>query len=134
LLDAPRERVFAAWTDPEQLAKWFHFNDEWRIAAAESDPRVGGRYKVSWHAPDGQLWHELGEYLEVTPPAKLVMTCRFDFPGFDEDETLLTVEFQERGHQTLLVVVQEGYREAEHRNNHQQGWPGFIDQLARHLK
>ncbi len=61
------------------------------------------------------------------------MTCRFDFPDFDENETLLTVEFHDRGKQTLLVIVQEGYRDATHRDNHQQGWPGFLDQLEKHL-
>ena len=133
LLDAPREAVFDAWTDPQQMAQWYHFNDEWKIVAVESDARVGGAYRVSWLAPDGQLWHELGEYREVTRPEKLVMTCRFDFPDFEEDETLLTVEFIRRGDQTLLVVVQEGYRDATHRDNHQNGWPGFLDQLAAHL-
>ena len=104
-----------------------------KSSAAESDARVGGQYRVSWKAPDGQLWHESGEYREITRPEKLVMTCRFDFPDFEEGETLLTIEFLSRGDQTLLVLVQEGYRHAQNRDNHQQGWPGFLDQLATHL-
>jgi uncharacterized protein YndB with AHSA1/START domain len=133
LFDVPRETVFEAWIAADQLAEWFHYNDEWQIVEAESDARVGGRYRVSWKAPDGQLWHESGEYLEITPPEKLVMTCQFDFPDFEEGETLLTVEFLRRGDQTLLVLVQEGYRKATNRDNHQQGWPGFLDQLSAHL-
>jgi uncharacterized protein YndB with AHSA1/START domain len=130
LLDAPREKVFRAWTDRGQLLQWYHFNDDWQIVDIEADVRVGGSYKVSWRAPDGAMWYELGEYRAIDPPRRLVKTCRFDFPGFDENETLLTVEFLERGAQTLVVVVQEGYRHAEHRDNHQRGWPGFLDQLA----
>jgi uncharacterized protein YndB with AHSA1/START domain len=133
LFDAPRGDVFRAWTERDQLLKWYHFNDDWKIVDIEADVRVGGSYKVSWRAPDGGMWYELGEYREIDPPCRLVKTCRFDFPGFDENETLLTVEFIERGRQTLVVVVQEGYRHAENRDNHQNGWPGFLDQLAGHL-
>lgn len=129
LLDAPRERVFRAWTEPEQLRRWFHFNDEWQIVELQADVRAGGQYRVDWRAPDGRIWSELGEYREVVPPEKLVHTCRFEFPDFDEAETLVTVEFLERGQQTLLIITQQGYRHAVHRDNHQQGWPGFVDQL-----
>ena len=133
LLDAPADQIFEAWTNPDHMAQWYHFNDEWKIVRVESDARVGGRYRVSWQAPDGKLWHELGEYRVIDPPRKLVMTCSFDFPDFQENETLLSVELTQRGEQTLLVIVQEGYRHQENRDNHQQGWPGFLDQLAGYL-
>jgi uncharacterized protein YndB with AHSA1/START domain len=79
------------------------------------------------------MWYELGEYREITPPKRLVKTCRFDFPDLDEDETLLTIEFHERGAKTLVIIVQEGYRHAQTRDNHQQGWPAFLDQLDAEL-
>ena len=132
--DAPRESVFRAWTERDQLRRWYHFNDDWQIAEVEVDVRVGGKYRISWKAPDGQMWYELGEYREIAPPERLVKTCRFEFPGLDEDETLLTIEFFERGSRTLVVITQEGYRHAETRDNHQQGWPSFLDQLARQLE
>lgn len=133
LLDAPRDAVFRAWIDADQLAQWFHFSDEWQIVDVASDARVGGSYRVTWKAPDGQLWRESGQYLEMVRPEKLVMTCEFAFPGVDENETLLTVEFLERGNQTLLVIVQEGYRHVTNRDNHQQGWPAFVDYLSQFL-
>lgn len=133
LFDAPREAVFRAWTERDQLLRWYHFNDDWQIADIQADVRPGGSYRVSWKAPDGTMWHEFGEYREVDPPRRLVKTCNFEFPGFEENETLLTVEFHERGHQTLVVIVQQGYKSADNRDNHQQGWPGFLDQLATHL-
>ncbi len=134
LFDAPREAVFRAWTERDQLLRWYHFNDDWKIADIEIDCRVGGAYRVSWRAPDGQMWYELGEYREIVPPARLVKTCRFEFPGLDENETLLTIEFHERGAATLVVIMQEGYRHADTRDNHQNGWPGFLDQLERLLE
>ena len=132
--DAPRDVVYRAWTDRNELGQWYHFNDDWKIVEVEADVRVGGKFLVGWRAPDGQLWYERGEYQEVTPLERLVHTCRFDFPDFDEDETLLTVEFREQDGGTLLILVQEGYKHAEHRDGHQQGWPGFLDQLVRHLR
>jgi uncharacterized protein YndB with AHSA1/START domain len=134
LFDAPREKVFRAWTERDQLLCWYHFNDDWQIAEIVADVRVGGKYRVTWKAPDGSRWVEYGEYREIDPPKRLVKTCSFDFPDFDEDETLLTIEFHERGQQTLVVLVHEGYRDAAHRDNHREGWPGYLDQLAAHLK
>jgi uncharacterized protein YndB with AHSA1/START domain len=133
LFDAPREAAFRAWTERDALLSWYHFNDDWKIADIEADVRVGGSYRVSWQAPDGRMWYEFGQYREIDPPHRLVKTCNFDFPGFDENETLLTVEFHQRGAGTLVVLVQEGYQSAENRDNHQNGWPGFFDQLAAHL-
>src|SRR5262249_40950811 len=104
-----------------------------RIELVEVDHRPGGKYRIGWKAPDGRMWYELGEYREIRPPERLVYTCRFDFPDFEEDETLVTVEFQDRGQRTNVILVQEGYRSAEHRDQHQQGWPGFLDQLAKCL-
>jgi uncharacterized protein YndB with AHSA1/START domain len=133
LFDAPREAVFRAWSEHDQLAEWYHFNEEWKIEVVDIDFRVGGRYRIGWKAPDGKMWYELGEYREIRPPQRIVKTCLFEFPDFEENETLITLEFHERGKQTLLVLLHEGYRTAEHRDQHQQGWPGFLDQLEKLL-
>src|SRR5260370_42228165 len=104
LLDHSRERVFRAWTEREHLEQWFHFSEEWTIAVVEIDLRVGGSYRIGWKAPDGRMWYELGEYREIKPPERLVLTCRFDFPGIEPEATMLTGDFYERGTQKLLVV------------------------------
>jgi uncharacterized protein YndB with AHSA1/START domain len=135
VFDAPRDVMFRAWTDDQELRHWFHFNDEWKIEVVEVDLRVGGGYRIGWRAPDDKMWYELGEYREIRPPERLVHTCRFDFPDFDEGETLITVEFHEQGKdRTRLVMTHEGYRHAEHRDMHEQGWPGFLDQLDKRLR
>jgi uncharacterized protein YndB with AHSA1/START domain len=133
VFEAPCDVVYGAWTDPKELAQWFHFNEDWKIEVVEHDLRVGGSYRIGWLAPDGNMWYELGEYREIVPQKRLVRTCRFDFPDFDENETLLTVEFHAEGNRTRLVLIHEGYRHAEHRDMHQQGWPGFLDQLDKRL-
>ena len=134
IFDAPRESVFRAWTEAEQLAQWFHFTDDWKIEVVEIELRVGGGYRVGWRAPDGGMWYELAEFREIRPPERLVHTCRVDEPGSRGDETLVTIEFHEEAGRTRVVLVQEGYHRAEQRDAHQRGWPGFLDQLENFLR
>ncbi len=134
VLDAPRDIVFRAWTEQHALKKWFHFNEEWEIVEVQVDLRVGGAYRVGWRAPDGNMWYEFGQYREIVPPERLVHTCSFDFPDFVEGETLVTVELEDLGGHTRLILLQEGYRDPAHRDAHEQGWPGFLDQLEKHLR
>ena len=72
-VDAPRERVFEAFTDPKQLAQW------WGPAGftnpvCEMDVRPGGRYRIVMRSPEGQDYPLVGEFFEVVKPSKLVMT------------------------------------------------------------
>ena len=71
---APRERVFQAWTKAEHLQRWFFpsLNGE-AVPHAEVDLRVGGRYRITMHTPDGGITAVVGgTYHEVHPPEKLV--------------------------------------------------------------
>jgi uncharacterized protein YndB with AHSA1/START domain len=72
-LNASPARVFAAWTNPEKLKRWFAPGASQTILA-ESDPRVGGRYRLVAKTPDGEEHDVSGIYREVVPNAKLVFT------------------------------------------------------------
>lgn len=133
LFDVPPDEVFRAWTEKDELKQWFHFADDWIIEQVDVDLRVGGQYRIGWKAPDGNMWYEFGEYREITPPKRIVQTCGFDFPGMPPEMTMLTIDFHARGNQTLVVLLQEGYQSAAMRDNHQQGWPSFLDNLAKLL-
>jgi uncharacterized protein YndB with AHSA1/START domain len=72
-LAAPRDRVFRAWTDADQLAQW------WGPAGftnpvSEVDLRPGGAYRIVMRAPDGREFPATGRYLEIEPPSRLVFT------------------------------------------------------------
>lgn len=73
LLPASPEKVFEAWSDPEGLAAWMCPAPDMRRASVEIDFRVGGRFQILMHGTD-QDYLQRGEYLEIEPPKRLVMT------------------------------------------------------------
>ena len=80
--DAPREEVFRAWTEPEVLRRWWAAQPTWESPLAETDVRVGGRYRLSMRDPVGGEEHTVGgEYVEVTPPERLVYTWTWEGSG-----------------------------------------------------
>lgn len=78
LYHASRERVFRAWTDPNQLKKWFAVAEGFTTPIADVDLRVGGRYRLGMKPPgeDGVLIVS-GVYQQILPPEKLVFTWRW---------------------------------------------------------
>ena len=124
----PRERVFRAWTEAEQVKKWFG-PKYCTCPEAELDLRVGGRYRFTLAEPDGK--HIMGgEYVEITPPDKLVFTMKWENASEDLPEMLVTVEFLPRGDGTEMVLTHERNPSTEVRDSHSQGWTSSFDCLA----
>ncbi|MEX2178203.1 MAG: SRPBCC domain-containing protein [Gemmatimonadaceae bacterium] len=127
-MPAPRERVFAAWTQTEDVRRW-SAPGPLNVAAAEIDLRVGGRYRIEMQEPGGARHCAVGEYREVKSPERLVYTWSWE----DDDSatgSLITVEFHERGKATEVVLRHEQLRDAASRANHLEGWNGSLDKLA----
>lgn len=76
LIDAPREKVWRCWTEPELLKQWF-VPKPWTIAAVDVDVRPGGASNITMRDPDGNEYPNPGVYLEVVPNEKLVFTDAF---------------------------------------------------------
>src|ERR1700761_4031172 len=76
MIDAPREKVFEAWTKPELLKQWFA-PKPWTTTVAEMDVRTGGSCLVTMRGPDGNEFPCHGVYLEVVPNEKIVFTDAF---------------------------------------------------------
>src|SRR5688500_147272 len=74
--DAPRERVWEAWTDPEQMKKWWGPKD-FTAPTVEIDLQEGGKYLNCMRSPDGQDFWSTGVYREIVPMEKLVITDSF---------------------------------------------------------
>ena len=72
-LDAPRDRVWRAWTDPRELAQWWGPHG-FTNPVAEADVRPGGSLRIVMRSPEGEEFPMSGEFLEVDPPARLVFT------------------------------------------------------------
>ena len=125
---ATRERIFSAWTDPTQLAHWFAPSADYTILVPELDLRVGGRYIIEMHHKNGAVQRILGEYREVTPPARLTFTWQWDREG--SFETLVTLELFAMPQGTDLVLRHSNFTDCPDRDRHAQGWEGCLSQLA----
>ncbi|WP_346534692.1 SRPBCC family protein [Micromonospora sp. DPT] len=90
VLDAPRDMVWAAHTDPAHLARWWGRGNPLDV---EIDFRVGGRYRFVEHAPDGNSYAFRGEFREIAAPERIVQTFEFEgAPGHVAVETLVFTE------------------------------------------
>ncbi|MDQ2889249.1 MAG: SRPBCC domain-containing protein [Gemmatimonadota bacterium] len=125
---ASPERVFQAWTSPEELNRWS--DPDPRNAEAEVDLRVGGRYRIAMSRPDGTVHRVTGVYREILPPSRLVYTWAWEsMPGFPE--TIVTVEFRAcNDGGTDVLLVHEGLPNEEARAKHEHGWAESMRKLA----
>jgi uncharacterized protein YndB with AHSA1/START domain len=126
----PRERVFAAWTNPEIAARFLRSGDG-KATDIRMDVKIGGTFSIAIDSGENGLFVARGTYLEVNEPKRLVMTWRWeeDDPA-DEHESLLSLDFNERSGETELVLTHEKLASVESRDRHEEGWSAMIDQLG----
>ncbi len=133
LIKAPRARVFAAWTTPEDIMQWFSPTPSCMISA-QTDPRPGGEYSFRMRTPHLGEIEFRGVYREVTPPKELVFTwsgtCCETPAG---EETIVTVEFIDRNGDTEVRLSHEFFPNAELRDKHSAGWTGSLGNLEKLL-
>jgi uncharacterized protein YndB with AHSA1/START domain len=126
LVNAPRLRVWAAWTEPAELARWWwpaRFQTTYEV-----DLREGGVYRFqSADLPDIGVLGVTGRFLLVRPPEELRYTWRW---LHEERESEVRAVFADRGAQTEIVITHLGLAGAEERANHATGWNDCIDRLA----
>ena len=134
VFDAPRTLVFAAWTEQEHLRNWEGAPVGYTVTTEESDIRVGGRFRICMHAPDGTDHWLQGVYTEIVPPERLSFTHtwlrRDGSPGI---ETLVTLTFIARGSKTELTLRQTGLDTLASHAGHTEGWNSTLDRLACYL-
>jgi uncharacterized protein YndB with AHSA1/START domain len=101
--DAPRELVFAAFTQPEHLPNWMG-PAAYKMVTCEMDVRPGGTYRWAWSGADGSIMGMGGTYEEVSPPERIVTVEAFDgIPG-ETRNTLVFTEEDGRTTATLTVL------------------------------
>ncbi len=129
---APREKVFRAWIDPAAVRIWFAPPGAAWTDPLELDARTGGRYR--WTVTVGQKVYTIyGTYREVKPPEKLVFTWEWqnDPDRGESGDSLITVEFHDRGGRTEVVLTQTGFPSEASREDHHKGWEKCLDSIAK---
>ena len=132
VLHAPRERVFAACVEPEELAEWWGPKG-FTVASIEIHVREGGRYRMTMQPPDAPAFDLTGEFCEVEPPRRLVYTFEYEEPDPDDQKTVVTLSFLENGEGTRLVLEQGQFATEARHALHETGWTETLERLDRFL-
>ncbi len=128
VIKANPDTVFRAWTEPEQLKQW-SAPESVNVQTAEVDLTVGGRYLIHMKSAEGVEYHAVGVYREIDPPRRLSYTWRWEEEEHDVGETLVTVEFNDLGGSTEVVITHEQFPSADAKSGHEQGWTSCLNRL-----
>ncbi|MET3444177.1 uncharacterized protein YndB with AHSA1/START domain [Variovorax paradoxus] len=125
------EKVWRAWTDPQALKAWFGPEEIVSVPLAEVDLRVGGRFRVTMLAADGETHDVSGVYQELVPNRKLVFS--WAWRSTPERESRVTVRIEPEGNGCELVLMHEQFFDEAARDGHNYGWTGAMVKLERWL-
>lgn len=136
IFDAPREAVFAAWVDPEQMSRWM--GPPFIAATVERmDVRPGGAYRIAMRDINtGETYAVGGVYREIVWPERLVFTWAWEEDAIEHkrgEVTEVSVTLRGVGDKTELTLVHTGFPRVAMRDNHGRGWNAGFDKLDRVL-
>jgi uncharacterized protein YndB with AHSA1/START domain len=132
VLPGAREVVFAAFTDPDQLAKWWG-PEGFRVASLDFEPRVGASYRIEMQPPEGDSFRLTGEFREVEVPERLAFTFVWEPADPDDTETLAELSFRDLGESTEVRFRQGRFKTEARLALHRDGWGDSFDKLERFL-
>ena len=128
IFDAPRSLVFAAWTEPTHLMRWFAPNN-FTVPACEMEFRDGGKFRLCMRGLGKDHWMN-GVFREIVEPERIVWSGMLDN---DTNEVLTTVTFAELDGRTRLTVHQTFSIETDSTRGAPQGWTETLGHLAEFL-
>jgi uncharacterized protein YndB with AHSA1/START domain len=120
--------VFEAVTTAEGIAQWWG-PDAGPVLLSECDPRVGGRYRVRFRLLAGTEHESSGEFLEIVPPERVVMSWRWKGGQEDPGESRIEMRLRPIPEGTELTFTHSKLHDEESRRTHEQGWAGALDKL-----
>jgi len=130
-LNAPPEKVYAAWTNPQKMTRWFGpANARIGSVQADIDARIGGRFRISF-STDDEYYEAGGVYREVVPNQKLVFSWAWH--STPERESQVTISLKPDGDGTLLTLHHEQFFDSAARDGHERGWTGMLDNLEKYI-
>lgn len=135
LIDAPREKLFKAWTEPELMKQWFA-PKPWTTPVVETDVRPGGASLVVMRGPDGQESPNRGVYLEIVPNERIVVTDAYVKAWEPSEKPFMTLilTFENEGGKTRYTARARHWsvadRDAHEKMGFHRGWSQCADQLT----
>ena len=131
IFEAPRERVFRAWTDPDELAAWYGPEQfDTPRERIHIDLRVGGRWELTMVERGGGREFAIGyEIVELTAPELIVLRSDPMPEAGISEPTVVRVEFHDHGPKTRMTLS-DGPLPAEGRDRAEAGYNAAFDKLA----
>jgi uncharacterized protein YndB with AHSA1/START domain len=130
IFDAPREAVFAAWTDPNQVARWWS-PDEFEIPreSVTIEPEIGGRFQLTMVETAGEARHPYrAEFLEISLPELIVLRAEAIPDAGIPEPTVTRITFEVVGDRTRMTIVAGPYTD-EMRSNAEAGLLDIVANL-----
>ena len=139
VVDVPVDLVWAAWTQPEHIKKWFT-PAPWTTTDCEIDLRPGGIFRTTMRSPEGKDFPNIGCFLEVIPNRRLIFTDTL-LPGYrPAAKPFFTgiVSMEPQGNGTRYTAIgmhaDEATRERHEEMGFHSGWGKALDQLVAYMK
>lgn len=129
-IPASRERLFAAWLDPDRLRRFMCPAPGVTVSSTQVDARVGGAFEIVMAVGDRQLPHR-GVYEAIDPPARLVFTWESDNapPGSRVEVVFTELESNGTQAQTRITLTHTGLSSPEEISDHERGWTHILEHL-----
>lgn len=131
-IKASPDIVFEAVTTAEGIAQWWG-PDSGPVLVSESDPRVGGRYRVRFRLLDNTEHESSGEFLVVDRPKHVVLTWRWVVGGDDPGESQVEISLRAVDEGTELTFSHSRLHSEAARRSHEGGWGGALSKLQAYL-
>jgi uncharacterized protein YndB with AHSA1/START domain len=132
ILPAPPRAAFAAFTDFDELPKWWG-PAGFTVPSLDFQPRVGASYRIEMQPPGGKAFYLAGEFRELDPPNRLAYTFMWEDPDPDDIETLVTMTFHDLRGSTEVAFTQGKFKTEARRALHRDGWTDSFEKLVQLL-
>jgi uncharacterized protein YndB with AHSA1/START domain len=136
VIQAPRELVFRAFSEPAMLAQWWG-PAGFTTPEIELDLTVGGSYRLGMQPPDAQLFHLAGTFLEIDRPRRLTYTFRWEEPDPDDRQTVVKLSLDSPDDSldeaTKVSLWQGEFANEARLELHRSGWSDSLKKLRRLL-
>lgn len=132
VLPAARPTVFAAFSAPDQLAKWWG-PEGFTIPSLEFQARVGANYRIQMQPSEGDAFYIIGRLHSVDDPNRLAYTFAYEEPDADDVETRVDLSFRDVGRSTEVALTQGPFKTEARRALHRDGWTDSFNKLERLL-
>jgi uncharacterized protein YndB with AHSA1/START domain len=130
VLPESRPVVYAAFTDPNELARWWG-PEGFTTPSLNFQARAGESYRIEMQPPEGDPFYLTGEFREVDPPARLAYTFAWEDPDPEDVETLVDLSFRDLEEATEVALRQGRFKTEARRALHRDGWTDSFDKLER---